>query len=134
MLIRRDAFERVGGFDEGYWMYMEDLDLCYRLAEAGWLTWYEPAATVLHVKGGTTGGVRSPRLNLPSTAACIRFYRAHYADQRSGRSTRRSTPAIAGKLGVAMAQSALRSLARLRQRRPRLAASRGGSAGSASEG
>ena len=35
MLIRRAALDRVGLFDEGYWMYMEDLDLCYRFAEAG---------------------------------------------------------------------------------------------------
>ena len=52
MLMRRSAFEAAGGFDEGYWMYMEDLDLSYRLAQAGWLSWYEPAATVMHVKGG----------------------------------------------------------------------------------
>ena len=37
------ALDEVGLFDEGYWMYMEDLDLCYRLREAGWITWYEPA-------------------------------------------------------------------------------------------
>ena len=36
MLMRRAAFEQAGGFDEGYWMYMEDLDLCYRLAQRGW--------------------------------------------------------------------------------------------------
>ena len=37
MLIRRAALDEVGLFDEGYWMYMEDLDLCYRFAEAGWV-------------------------------------------------------------------------------------------------
>ena len=61
MLMRRAAFEQVGGFDEGYWMYMEDLDLCYRLAGTGWVTWYEPAATVTHVKGGTTAEASARR-------------------------------------------------------------------------
>ena len=48
MLMRRSAFEEAGGFDEGYWMYMEDLDLSYRLRQQGWLSWYEPSATVGH--------------------------------------------------------------------------------------
>ena len=36
-------------------MYMEDLDLNYRLARAGWVTWYEPSATVFHLQAGTSG-------------------------------------------------------------------------------
>ena len=83
MLMRRSAFEAAGGFDEGYWMYMEDLDLSYRLAQAGWLSWYEPAATVRHVKGGTVGGPRPPRLNWHFHRGMYRFYRSHYAPQRS---------------------------------------------------
>src|SRR4029079_17104008 len=63
MLMRRAALERIGLFDEGYWMYMEDLDLCYRFAEAGWVTWYEPSVTVHHLKAGTSGKHRSVRLN-----------------------------------------------------------------------
>ena len=54
--------DEMGLFDEGYWMYMEDLDLCYRVAQAGWVTWYEPAVKAIHVKAGTsgrTGGLRS---------------------------------------------------------------------------
>jgi len=39
------------------------VDLGYRFDEGGWVTWYEPSATVIHVKAGTTGTVRSPRLN-----------------------------------------------------------------------
>jgi N-acetylglucosaminyl-diphospho-decaprenol L-rhamnosyltransferase len=83
MLIRREALEQVGGFDEGYWMYMEDLDLCYRFARAGWTTWYEPSVTVIHVKAGTTGPRRSARLNRAFHYGMYRFYRKHYARERN---------------------------------------------------
>lgn len=79
MLIRRAALERVGLFDQGYWMYMEDLDLCYRFAEAGWITWFEPAATVIHVKAGTSGINRSLKLNYAFHYGMQRFYRSHHA-------------------------------------------------------
>lgn len=78
MLIRRAALEQVGLFDEGYWMYMEDLDLCYRFKEAGWVTWYEPSVSALHVKSGSAGR-RSPRLVIAFHAGMWRFYRTHYA-------------------------------------------------------
>jgi N-acetylglucosaminyl-diphospho-decaprenol L-rhamnosyltransferase len=51
LLIRRAAFESLGGFDEQQWMYAEDLDFCWRLGEQGWTTYYEPAARVLHQSG-----------------------------------------------------------------------------------
>ena len=50
-LVRREAWDAVGGFDETYFMYMEDVDLCWRLGRAGWRIRYEPAAEVLHVQG-----------------------------------------------------------------------------------
>jgi N-acetylglucosaminyl-diphospho-decaprenol L-rhamnosyltransferase len=50
-LIRREAWDDVGGFDPSYFMYMEDVDLCWRLGRAGWRVRYEPAAEVLHVQG-----------------------------------------------------------------------------------
>ena len=83
MLMRRSALDEVGLFDEGYWMYMEDLDLCYRFAQAGWVTWYEPSATVVHVKAGTSGRFRGPRLNYAFHYGMYRFYREHYAAQKS---------------------------------------------------
>ncbi len=55
LLVRRSAFERVGGFDERYFMYMEDVDLGDRLGKAGWLSVYVPSAEVLHHKGHSTG-------------------------------------------------------------------------------
>jgi N-acetylglucosaminyl-diphospho-decaprenol L-rhamnosyltransferase len=83
MLIRRAALEQVGGFDERYWMYMEDLDLCYRFAQAGWSTWYEPSVTVAHVKAGTSGEHRSLRLTYAFHYGMFRFYRDHYAPERN---------------------------------------------------
>ena len=55
MLIRREALQQVGPLDEGYWLYMEDLDWCRRFWQAGWTVFYEPSGTALHVKGGSSG-------------------------------------------------------------------------------
>jgi N-acetylglucosaminyl-diphospho-decaprenol L-rhamnosyltransferase len=83
MLCRRVALEEIGLFDEGYWMYMEDLDLCYRLRQAGWLTWYEPSVQALHIKHGTSGSARSPKLVWAFHYGMFRFYRSHYAPHRN---------------------------------------------------
>jgi N-acetylglucosaminyl-diphospho-decaprenol L-rhamnosyltransferase len=50
-LARREAWDAVGGFDRSYFMYMEDVDLCWRLRAAGWSIAYEPAAQVTHTQG-----------------------------------------------------------------------------------
>jgi N-acetylglucosaminyl-diphospho-decaprenol L-rhamnosyltransferase len=126
MLMRRAAFEDAGGFDEGYWMYMEDLDLSYRLRQRSWLSWYEPSATVMHVKGGTVGGPRPLRLNWHFHRGMGRFYRRHYASQRSGAMNALVYLGIAVKLAASAGQSRLlRSLARRRHRRPAMAAKEG---------
>jgi N-acetylglucosaminyl-diphospho-decaprenol L-rhamnosyltransferase len=54
MLARRSAFEAVGGFDEAYFMYVEDVDLCWRLHRAGWRVGYEPGARVVHKVGASS--------------------------------------------------------------------------------
>lgn len=54
LLLRREAFAEVGGFDERQWVYAEDLDLGWRLAQHGWTTTFEPAAQVRHVSGAAT--------------------------------------------------------------------------------
>jgi N-acetylglucosaminyl-diphospho-decaprenol L-rhamnosyltransferase len=54
MAVRRSAFEAVGGFDESYFMYVEDVDLCWRLARAGWGVAVEDAVTVRHAIGGSS--------------------------------------------------------------------------------
>lgn len=55
LLIRREAFESVNGFDEDFFMYFEDVDLGYRLHRAGWRNVYEPAAEVTHIGAQSTG-------------------------------------------------------------------------------
>ena len=55
LLVRRDAFEQVGGFDESFFMYGEDADLCARLRDAGWGVELCSAARFVHVGGGSTG-------------------------------------------------------------------------------
>jgi GT2 family glycosyltransferase len=114
MLIRRAALEQVGDFDEGYWMYMEDLDLCYRFAEAGWITWYEPSVTVGHQKAGSSGKHRSLRLNYAFHRGMYRFYRTHYASRRSAIVNGTVYAGIALKRAAAVIGSAVaRAAARL---------------------
>lgn len=51
LLLRREAFDEVGGFDENYFMFFEDLDLGDRLGQAGWANVFVPSAEVTHVQG-----------------------------------------------------------------------------------
>ncbi len=57
MLIRREAFEVVGGFDEDFFMFSEETDLCRRLWAAGWEVWFTPEAEFTHVGGASHKGL-----------------------------------------------------------------------------
>jgi N-acetylglucosaminyl-diphospho-decaprenol L-rhamnosyltransferase len=107
MLMRRKALDEVGLFDEGYWMYMEDLDLCYRFAQAGWITWYDSAVKVIHVKAGTSGKNRRPRVNYAFHYGMFRFYRKHYARRDNFLLRGAVYTGIAAKLGISMTRSAI---------------------------
>ncbi|MDU0478857.1 glycosyltransferase family 2 protein [Staphylococcus chromogenes] len=63
ILLRWDAFRHVGGFDENYFMYMEDVDLGDRLGKAGWQNIFCPSAVITHAKGHVADGV--PEKMLP---------------------------------------------------------------------
>ncbi len=62
LLVRRRAWDHVGGFDERQWMYAEDLDLGWRLREAGWATRYEPRAVVDHESAASTTQLFGPEV------------------------------------------------------------------------
>lgn len=55
VLIRREVIEQVGLLDEGFFMYFEDTDYCKRVRNAGWTILYWPAATIVHLLGGSSG-------------------------------------------------------------------------------
>lgn len=85
MLARRDAIAAVGLLDESYWLYIEDLDWCYRFRQHGYRVWYEGTVDVLHVKGTTAKGGgrhRTPRANLAFHRGLGRFYRRFYSGRR----------------------------------------------------
>ncbi len=90
MLCRAEAVREVGLLDEGYWLYMEDLDWCRRFWQAGWKVFYEPAGVALHVKGGSSGKRRAPKQEIAFHRGMGRFYRrfdapaAQPAPQRRG--------------------------------------------------
>jgi N-acetylglucosaminyl-diphospho-decaprenol L-rhamnosyltransferase len=70
-LVRRDAFEGVGGFDARYWMYFEDIDLCRRLRARGWRIRRSPNAVVEHVGGAS-------RITTATQAAQYRASQSRY--------------------------------------------------------
>jgi GT2 family glycosyltransferase len=77
VLVRRSALDAVGGFDERFFLYREDMDLCRRLRAAGFRIRYEPAATARHV-----GGASAPRTALYPVLAVSRIL---YAGKHRGR-------------------------------------------------
>ena len=71
MLFRADDFRAVGGFDEGYFLYYEDVDLCRRLRAGGRRVVYEPAAQVVHA--AQRASRRKPRLAVHHMRSALRF-------------------------------------------------------------
>ncbi len=77
MLVRRDALEAVGGLDEGYFMYAEEVDWCRRMADKGWEVWYQPAAKVLHI-GGASSAKRKTSREADLYRSRVRYFRIHH--------------------------------------------------------
>ena len=105
MLIRHQALEDVGLFDEGYWLYMEDLDLCFRFAQRDWTVWYEPSLTATHHKGASSGPHRAPRQNRAFHYGMYRFYKKFYAADRNLLVNLAVYAGIAGKLAISLTRN-----------------------------
>lgn len=83
LLVRRDAFDEVHGFDESFFMYFEDVDLGYRFGKAGWNNLHVPRATVTHTGAHSTSSDPAPML------------RAHHQSARHYLNRRYSAPILA---------------------------------------
>ena len=89
VMVRRTALEKIGGFDEGFFMYCEDTDLCRRLWDDGWQVNYDPSVVATHV-----GGASAPR---PSLLPVLAASRRRYAEKHSN-----AAAALAERAGIAL--------------------------------
>lgn len=82
VLVRREVVERVGLMDEGYFMYFEDCDYCRAARKAGWVVAHQPAARVVHLRGGSSPvkSLAAARKRRPRYyyAARARYFAKHY--------------------------------------------------------
>lgn len=81
LAIRRQAFEAVNGFDESFFMYFEEVDLCYRLAAAGWQVHFSPVASVVHM-GSASTNQQHANMHVQFFASMEKFYRQHYPGRK----------------------------------------------------
>jgi GT2 family glycosyltransferase len=77
LLYRRALLDELGGFDDGYRLYCEDIDLCYRAARAGWERWYVPGAVVEHAYAAEIDRAFLSRHTAWHTRGMLRFVRKH---------------------------------------------------------
>ena len=108
-VARRTAWDSLGGFDEGYFMYAEDVDLCRRAKEAGWRVGFEPAARIVHVQGAAAGLVPY-RMIVEHHRSLLRY---------SARTARGPKRALLPIVAVALVARAAVACAHRAARRPR---------------
>jgi GT2 family glycosyltransferase len=77
LLVRREAYQQVGGLDEGFFMYSEELDWCRRLKDAGWEMVFQPAATIVHHEGQSSQQV-VPARHIHFQTSKVRYFRKHH--------------------------------------------------------
>jgi GT2 family glycosyltransferase len=83
LLCRTEAYRQVGGFDAGFFMYAEEVDLCMSMKRAGWSVWYHPGAEVIHL-GGASSSLRKPEREGDLYVSRVRFFRKHYGPFAAG--------------------------------------------------
>ncbi len=81
LAIRRRAFDSVRGFDESFFLYWEEVDLCYRLGRAGWEIHFAPGAVVTHY-GGASTRLHHLEMTRRLFTSAAHFYRTHYSRAR----------------------------------------------------
>jgi N-acetylglucosaminyl-diphospho-decaprenol L-rhamnosyltransferase len=84
MLVRREAVDAVGGFDEDFFLMSEEVDWCYRFREAGWKVLFYPGAEVFHVVGASL----NPRQFHAIVRGHLQFLRKHRGEQEAERARR----------------------------------------------
>lgn len=78
LMIRREMIDQIGAFDERFFMYSEDVDLCFRAREAGWKVCYSPKAISTHAIGHSSDQA-AVRMTIQFHRSMYRFFMKHYA-------------------------------------------------------
>ena len=81
LLVRRSALHQIGLLDDRYFMYTEEVDLCYRLAQAGWQLWYVPQAVVTHFGEASSKQARA-EMYIQLYRSKLQFYRKFGGESR----------------------------------------------------
>lgn len=76
LMMRRDVFEQIGGFDENFFMYFEDKDICKRVKELGYKVVYYPQTTIIHLLGGSSHGIKKS-VNTYYRSSQLYYYQKH---------------------------------------------------------
>lgn len=82
MMVRREAYQEAGPLDEGFFMYSEELDWCYRMKGLGWKVAYFPSAQVVHHEGKSSEQI-VPQRHIRFQASKVRFFRKHHSRFRA---------------------------------------------------
>lgn len=82
MMVRRDVWEQLGGFDESFFLYCEEVDLCYRLNLAGYRIWMTPDSKIVHLVG--SGDSKSGARMVALTKGSVHFDRKHFGPIHNG--------------------------------------------------
>jgi hypothetical protein len=83
LMVRRAVYEELGGLDEGFFMYSEELDWCRRMAAAGWRVVYLPTATAIHHEGKSSEQVVAAR-HIYFQSSKVRYFRKHHGPLQAG--------------------------------------------------
>ncbi|WP_138496212.1 glycosyltransferase family 2 protein [Paenibacillus pinistramenti] len=102
MLVRQEVIRQVGGLDESFFMYGEDIDWCYRIKQAGWEIYYNSDTSIVHFKGGSAR--RRPfKIVYEFHRAMLLFHRKHYQRRYNFLINGAVYAGIGLKLGLALA-------------------------------
>jgi len=77
LFARREALQQIGGFDEGFFLFSEEEDLCYRVLQQGWAIYYFPQTQIIHL-GGQSAPKTDPRAIVYANESKVRFFRKHH--------------------------------------------------------
>jgi len=79
LLVRREIINTVGLMDESYYLYVEDIDWCYRMKQRGWQVWYVPSAKIIHHHLAVSDKALLSQRSWIHFQSMVRFYRKFWA-------------------------------------------------------